>query len=71
MGKLSERFKESGMRIIPVIVMLALAGCTLMPDARSPVVVADEPRVLKAEDVPERFAIAVRRMRPVVIETCK
>jgi Zn-dependent protease with chaperone function len=71
MGKLPERFKESGMRIIPVIVMLALAGCTLMPDARSPVVLADEPRVLKAEDVPERFAIAVRRMRPVVIETCK
>jgi hypothetical protein len=46
MGKLLERFKESGMRIIPVIVMLALAGCTLMPDARSPVLVADEPSVL-------------------------
>ncbi|MDB4842037.1 M48 family metalloprotease, partial [Planktomarina sp.] len=59
------------MRVIPVIVMLALAGCTLVPDARSRVVVTDEPRVLKAEDVPERFAFAVRRMRPVVIETCK
>ena len=59
------------MRFIPVIMMLALAGCALKPDARAPVVAADEARVLKAEDVPERFAIAVRRMRPVLRETCK
>ena len=40
------------MRFIPVIMMLALAGCALKPDARAPVVAADEARVLKAEDVP-------------------
>ena len=59
------------MRIIPLIVVLALAGCTLKPVARSPVEMAQEARVLKAEDVPERFAIAVRRMRPVLRATCK
>ena len=59
------------MRISPLILMLVLAGCTLKPVAQSTLEVADEPRVLKAEDVPERFAIAVRLMRPVVSETCK
>lgn len=59
------------MRIIPLIVMLVLAGCTLKPVAQSPVEGADEPRVLKAEYVPERFAVAMRRMRPVVRETCR
>lgn len=59
MGKLPERLKESGMRIIPLIVVLALAGCTLKPVARSPVEMAQEARVFNAEDVPELSLIHI------------
>ena len=57
------------MRIIAVILLLVVSGCSVLtrpgPVSRGPL------PVISPEDVPLRFTAAVRRMRPMLAETCK
>lgn len=57
------------MRIIALILLLVVSGCSALtrpgPISRGPL------PVISPEDVPLRFTAAVRRMRPVLAETCK
>ncbi len=57
------------MRIIALILLLVVSGCSVLtrpgPVSRGPL------PVISPEEVPLRFTAAVRRMRPVLAETCK
>ena len=57
------------MRIIALILLLVVSGCSALtrpgPISRGPL------PVIGPEDVPLRFTVAVRRMSPILAETCK
>ena len=57
------------MRIIAVILLLVVSGCSVLtrpgPVSRGPL------PVISPEEVPLRFTAAVRKMRPMLAETCK
>ena len=59
------------MRIISLLLLLGVAGCSAQTISRSAILKQPSLPMIASRDVPRNFITAVTRMRPVLIETCK
>ena len=59
------------MRIISLIFLLGLVGCSAQTGSRSAILPQPSLPMITSKDVPRKFIIAMTRMRPILIDTCK